>query len=395
MIFDSLFSIYFISLFNLSAGFSKLNSLNQRVLHFRVEWSPLYLKYNLVYGLFYKIIIEAHIMGINHNDVVSVVFIFAIFFIMSLFLRYIIHKVIRVNSIKYLVSGFILLIISSVISYIASHEILHSFLYLELTSAAISVVKNGFYTSWWFFLSLNINLWITGYFWGINEQHKETCRIPRLHMRVLGGIVSSVMAMACLYMVYDKSAFALVTASGVVVVVIGYGAQHVIGQFFSGLSLNLESNILIGDKIKIGEHIGNVLDMDWRSVTIIDIFDNLIIFPNNFITNAKVINMSRPTSAQRIKIELLINYNVSPDRVKALVHDVAVNVSERIPGSDISVLFTKFTDTAAIYNLIFHIDARGGVSGVKDKVFTSLWAILVKEAIPLQPERVIVVKNKK
>ncbi|MFY8043330.1 MAG: mechanosensitive ion channel family protein, partial [Rhodoferax sp.] len=110
-------------------------------------------------------------------------------------------------------------------------------------------------------------------------------------------------------------------AAGVVGLAVGFGAQSLVKDYFTGFFLLLENQIRQGDVVQLGEHGGLVEEVTLRYVRLRDYDGNVHFVPNGQI--GSVINRSRG-HAQAV-VDIGVAYQENLDRVMAVMHDVAVD----------------------------------------------------------------------
>jgi potassium-dependent mechanosensitive channel len=116
---------------------------------------------------------------------------------------------------------------------------------------------------------------------------------------------------------------ALLAASAVVAVGIGFGLQNIAQNFISGLILLIERPVRHGDFVKVGGTLGTVDDIGLRATHIITRDEVTIIVPNSALVTSEVINHSRPTTNLRMRVAVGVAYGTDTDRVKRVLLDVA------------------------------------------------------------------------
>jgi len=84
----------------------------------------------------------------------------------------------------------------------------------------------------------------------------------------------------------------LLGVAGILSVAIGFAAQNSIANIISGLFLFFEQPFVIGDTIKIHDHIGQVKSIDLLSVKILKSDRSLLRVPNESMLKSDIINMS-------------------------------------------------------------------------------------------------------
>jgi len=110
---------------------------------------------------------------------------------------------------------------------------------------------------------------------------------------------------------------ALIAASTVLAVGIGFGLQNVAQNFISGLILLVEQPVRKGDYVKVGDTVGVIDDIGLRATHIITRDEVTMIVPNSALISAPVINHSRPTNKLRVRIALGVDYGADMAKVRA------------------------------------------------------------------------------
>jgi small conductance mechanosensitive channel len=108
-------------------------------------------------------------------------------------------------------------------------------------------------------------------------------------------------------------------AAGVAGLAIGFGAQSLVKDYFTGFFLLLENQIRQGDVVEIGGHSGLVEDVTLRFVQLRDYDGNVHFVPNGTIVT--VVNMSRGF-AQAV-VDVGVAYKEDIDRVTGIMREVA------------------------------------------------------------------------
>ncbi len=108
-------------------------------------------------------------------------------------------------------------------------------------------------------------------------------------------------------------------AAGVAGLAIGFGAQSLVKDYFTGFFLLLENQIRQGDVVEIGGHSGLVEDVTLRFVQLRDYDGNVHFIPNGTIVT--VVNMSRGF-AQAV-VDVGVAYKEDIDRVTGIMREVA------------------------------------------------------------------------
>jgi small conductance mechanosensitive channel len=137
--------------------------------------------------------------------------------------------------------------------------------------------------------------------------------------RYLVTVVISLVAGVSVLAEMGVSVAPILGAAGVVGLAVGFGAQSLVKDYFTGFFLLLENQIRQGDVVRLGEHAGVVEDVTLRFVRLRDYDGNVHFVPNGQIVT--VINMSRGF-AQAV-VDIGVAYREDLDRVMQVMRDTA------------------------------------------------------------------------
>lgn len=142
--------------------------------------------------------------------------------------------------------------------------------------------------------------------------------------------------------------------------------QDTLSNFFSGMYIVLSKQLNPGDFVVLqsGEE-GFIHDIGWRTTSIRDFDNNIIIIPNNNFSQMVVRNFNLPTTEMSLRFELGIDYSSDLEHVERVTFEVAKKVVEIIggvPEMEPIVNFLSFADSSI--NLFIRIrlksvDQRG------------------------------------
>lgn len=143
--------------------------------------------------------------------------------------------------------------------------------------------------------------------------------------RVLRYVASVILGLITVVLVLSElgiSVAPILGAAGVVGVAVGFGAQSLVKDFFTGFVLLLENQIRQGDVVKLGDHAGVVENLTLRHVQLRDYDGQVHFVPNGQIDT--VINLSRGFA--HAVIDAGVGYGADVDQVMALMHEVAAEM---------------------------------------------------------------------
>jgi small-conductance mechanosensitive channel len=138
---------------------------------------------------------------------------------------------------------------------------------------------------------------------------------------------------------------------GLLSVGIGFGLQNITSNFISGLILLLERPIKVGDRVRVGDIEGDVLEINIRSTTVRSLENISIIVPNSEFITAQVVNLSHGDLRLRLDIDVGVSYDSDLDTVLRALSEVARENPEILGNPEPLVHLVEFADSAWIMRL--------------------------------------------
>jgi small conductance mechanosensitive channel len=145
--------------------------------------------------------------------------------------------------------------------------------------------------------------------------------------RVIRYLVSVVVVVVATMLVLSEIGISLAPilgAAGVVGLAVGFGAQSLVRDYFSGFFMLLENQIRQGDIVTLAGQTGSVEEVTLRYVQLRDYAGHVYFIPNGQIT--MVINMTRGFAYA--VIDAGVSYREDMDQVMAIMRRVAVELRQ-------------------------------------------------------------------
>lgn len=114
----------------------------------------------------------------------------------------------------------------------------------------------------------------------------------------------------------------LLASAGIAGVAIGLAAQTIVKDCLNGILILIEDQYNVGDKVRLAGSTGIVESLSLRKTSVRDGDGTLYIIPNSQITT--VANLTRDYSVATINVS--VDFSADPDKVLALLKDVAMGV---------------------------------------------------------------------
>jgi MscS family membrane protein len=140
----------------------------------------------------------------------------------------------------------------------------------------------------------------------------------------------------------------LLLSAGVGGIAIALAAKDTIANFFGSITIFTDRPFQMGELVKIGEHVGPVEEVGFRSTRIRTLQGHLVTIPNSVITNSSVENIGRRPFIRRTS-NITITYDSGHSKTKRaveIIKKVLADVPEinSTPDNPPRVYFSDFND---------------------------------------------------
>lgn len=181
--------------------------------------------------------------------------------------------------------------------------------------------------------------------------------------------------------------------------VVGIALQDTLSNVFAGFFLNVDRPVKIGDFIKIeaGQE-GFVEDVGWRHTKVRLWANNLLIIPNNKLSQSVITNFSLPDSPMSVYVDCGVSYESDLEHVEAVAVRVAQHVQETTDGGDPSwqpiVRFNDFADSAITFTTSLRSKSINSRLKIHHEFIKALHVAFRNEQIEIpSPMRTVVIKD--
>lgn len=199
-------------------------------------------------------------------------------------------------------------------------------------------------------------------------------RVPKLLREVARLILIMIGCGVALSSVWHVDLGRFLAALGVGSIVLGLALQEPLGNLFSGLILTFERPFELGDVIEMGNKTGEVVEVNWRSVHLLNGTD-LMVIPNSHLAKNHFANFSRPSSLAVDSLELTFSNREPPNRVKQIILDVVWGLPSVLqqPGPKVRTVSHNPALSAITYKVSFYSDDHKNLGTIRDELLTRIW----------------------
>lgn len=112
-----------------------------------------------------------------------------------------------------------------------------------------------------------------------------------------------------------------VTAS--VGIAVGFAAQDILKNVFGGIMILFDRPFQVGDKIEVGEHYGEVVQIGLRSTRLVTADDSLVSVPNGELMNKSVSNSNTGEANCQVVAEMYLPITIDTESVRKIATEAA------------------------------------------------------------------------
>jgi small-conductance mechanosensitive channel len=146
---------------------------------------------------------------------------------------------------------------------------------------------------------------------------------------------------AIVKIIYNPPKEILLTTLASVAIAVGFATQDLLKNIFGGIMLLFDRPFKVGDKIKVGEDYGEVINIGLRATRIVTPYDSTVVVPNMELMNTHVSNSNSGELFCQVVAKVMLPIDAPMDKIRKIAIEAA-QVSKYIYlNKPIEVLFTN------------------------------------------------------
>jgi small-conductance mechanosensitive channel/CRP-like cAMP-binding protein len=223
-----------------------------------------------------------------------------------------------------------------------------------------------------------------------SQKRSDNASLPKFVSQVVSILIFLAAVAVVLQGIYKVEVPGLLAGAGVVGLVLGLALQDTLGNLFSGFAIYFGGQFKSGDWLLIEEQHAQIVEINWRSTRLRTVDDIYLDIPNSNITKQTVINYDYPSKLHAMLLEIGLEYDVPPAKVKAVLVETALSCEHVLRDPVPDVYLKEFGDWAITYELRFWINDHSLYKEAYSEIRTRLWYALRRNDIgipyPIQGE---------
>jgi len=275
-------------------------------------------------------------------------------------------------------------------------------IYVPLKIAGISIAWEGlqFLDVFPFVLAILATAFLLAltdhYIWDAYFEGKRHTSIPKLLRQTLALVTIILVALLVLKYYYGEAVDSVVFSSTVVVGIIGFAMQDLLGNIISGIALQIGRPFKQGDWLKVDDQYAEVLEVNWRSTRLRTNDHISLDIPNAQIVKNTIVNLNQPVPQYAMRLRVGVDYNQPPNKVKQVLLSAMQGVPSVLPSPAPKAFLVDFGDSAIIYEVKFWMENQALYNDTCDAVRTNIWYALKRAQIVIPfPIRTLQIEPRK
>jgi len=196
-------------------------------------------------------------------------------------------------------------------------------------------------------------------------------------INILGWSLAIYMIIAGLF---KPSMSALVAAGASIGLAVGFASQDILKNIFAGIVIIFDRPFVLGDKIDIANHYGEVIDIGLRSTRIVTPDDSIVAVPNAEIMTSTVSNANSGEANCQVVAEIYLPLDIDTERTRKIATEAAQISKYVYLNKPVVILFLNEIKEHRIY---LKMRVKAYVSDIRNefKFKSDMTEIVIRELI--------------
>jgi small-conductance mechanosensitive channel len=210
-------------------------------------------------------------------------------------------------------------------------------------------------------------------------------RAPKLVLDVVRIGLSVIWGSVIVSNIWNVNLASILAAMGVGSIALAFALQEFLGNLLSGMALLSAHKFGIGDWIMVDGKAAKVVEMDWRTVTLVTAGGDRVVVANSTLAKGNLTIAARAVEKTSVTVPLTLGVNVPPERVR----DAVIEAGRAVPGlaepDRVQCFVTGISEGKVNYNAILPVANPGILAGPRDEFLSRFWYLAQRLDLHLDP----------
>lgn len=187
--------------------------------------------------------------------------------------------------------------------------------------------------------------------------------------------------------VFGLNIATVATTSAVFSLVLGLALQDTLGNFFSGLALQIDRPFHINDWVEINDGkqkwVGQIHEINWRATFLMSFADELVMFPNKTIAQSQIIILTHPLRPVRLNQVFRFALDTPIDIAKKALLEGVEGFPEVMTNPCPTTLVTETTESWITIKVFYSLHDYGTRYRIGDVIISNILTSIQKNKLKL------------
>jgi small-conductance mechanosensitive channel len=213
----------------------------------------------------------------------------------------------------------------------------------------------------------------------------EQMRAPKVLLDILRIGLSLVWGSVVVSKIWNVNLGSLLAAMGVGSIALAFALQQFLGNLLSGLGLLSAHKFNIGDWIMVDGKAAEVVEMDWRTVTLVTAAGERVVVANSTLAKGNLTIAARASEKASATVPLTIGVDIPPEQVRDAVIEAGRAVLNLAEPDGVKCFVTGIEEGTIKYNVVLSVSNPGLVAGPRDEFLSKFWYLAQRRGLGLDP----------
>src|ERR1700730_5316624 len=211
----------------------------------------------------------------------------------------------------------------------------------------------------------------------------EQMRAPKLLLDILRIGLLLVGGSVVVSRIWNVNLGSLLAAMGVGSIALAFALQEFLGNLLFGMALLSAHKFGIGDWIMVDGKAAEVLEMDWRTVSLVTADGDRVVVANSTLAKGNLKIAARAREKASLTVPLVLGVDIPPEQVR----DAVIEAGRAVPnlsGSDgVRCFVTGIGDKTIKYDVVLSVANPGILARPRDEFLSRFWYVAQRRGFTL------------
>jgi small-conductance mechanosensitive channel len=217
---------------------------------------------------------------------------------------------------------------------------------------------------------------------------EDEMRAPKLLFDIVRIGLSVIWGSVIVSSIWNVNLGSIFAAVGVGSIALAFALQEFLGNLLSGMGLLSAHKFGIGDWIIVEGKAAEVVEMDWRTVTLVTAAGERVVVANSTLAKGNLTIAARATEKASVTVPLALGVDIPPERVRDAVFEAGRAVPGLAEPGGVRCFVTDIGGGTIKYDVILSVANPGVLAAPRDEFLSRFWYLAQRRGLRLDPSPV-------